>query len=258
MELLDHRGKKLEFSTFRYSGGEIAMHSIQDIAEVKVFLFNSDRVMEMLKLLDALENKVTLHIHYLPYAREDRESEEYGGCGLRMMINLLKAYQDKLLRITILDAHNIENVKKWAKRLSFETEIVNYYPDRSFSELLGEEVIFVSPDKGAEERVRNAYEKYRGDKELLSLRKIRVNDRVVHISDTEMETVEGKTVVVVDDICDGGNTFVSLYESLRVYNPKSVNLYVTYGIFRGEADKKLKEIGYERVFGLIDMKGTKQ
>jgi ribose-phosphate pyrophosphokinase len=43
--------------------------------------------------------------------------------------------------------------------------------------------------------------------------------------------VNGKTVLIIDDICDGGKTFLELGKKLKELGAKSVLLHVTHGIF---------------------------
>jgi ribose-phosphate pyrophosphokinase len=45
------------------------------------------------------------------------------------------------------------------------------------------------------------------------------------------EGLQGRDLLIVDDICDGGGTFVGLAKELRSRGAKSVNLFVTHGIF---------------------------
>lgn len=54
------------------------------------------------------------------------------------------------------------------------------------------------------------------------------------------------TVIVLDDICDGGSTFQELAKAVRAINPKiSLDLLVSHGIFSGAAVSKL--LGYRTV-----------
>ncbi len=48
---------------------------------------------------------------------------------------------------------------------------------------------------------------------------------------------EGKPVLIVDDICDGGYTFLKLAEKLKEKNAGMVILYVTHGIFSKGLDE---------------------
>jgi len=54
-----------------------------------------------------------------------------------------------------------------------------------------------------------------------------------------MDNLEKMDCIIVDDICDGGGTFIGLAEELRRRNAASLYLYVTHGIFSKDADVKL-------------------
>ena len=58
---------------------------------------------------------------------------------------------------------------------------------------------------------------------------------------------EGMNVMIVDDICDGGATFVILAKALYEGGAKEVNLFVTHGIF-SKGLEPLKEAGIKRIF----------
>ena len=52
------------------------------------------------------------------------------------------------------------------------------------------------------------------------------------ISDTKIpEGVAGKNLLIVDDICDGGRTFIELGKKLKNAGANDIYLYVTHGIF---------------------------
>jgi ribose-phosphate pyrophosphokinase len=89
----------------------------------------------------------------------------------------------------------------------------------------------VCPDKGARERV----EKLAGfsDYESIAYCK-KVRDLATGVLSgfevTEWGLVKGQDTLIVDDICDGGGTFVGLAKELRKAGAKKVNLFVTHGI----------------------------
>jgi len=69
-----------------------------------------------------------------------------------------------------------------------------------------------------------------------------------HITDYKLSgEVEGKSVLIVDDICDGGMTFKLLAEELMEAGAVHINLYVTHGIF-SKGLRTLFESGIEDVF----------
>jgi len=48
--------------------------------------------------------------------------------------------------------------------------------------------------------------------------------------------LSGKTCIIVDDICDGGRTFITLSRKLKEQGAAKVLLYVTHGIFSQGVD----------------------
>ena len=87
----------------------------------------------------------------------------------------------------------------------------------------------IAPDKGAAEKVKTHYQVSLGTP-CHTLNKVRLDGRVIY-EDYPYDTIKGN-VCVVDDICDGGATFLSLAEMLKRSQPNAnLNLYVTHGIF---------------------------
>jgi ribose-phosphate pyrophosphokinase len=59
--------------------------------------------------------------------------------------------------------------------------------------------------------------------------------------------VRGKDLLIVDDICDGGGTFIGLAGKLRYEGAKSISLYVSHGIF-SRGIEILFDCGIEMVY----------
>ncbi|KKK63746.1 hypothetical protein LCGC14_2991170, partial [marine sediment metagenome] len=105
-----------------------------------------------------------------------------------------------------------------------------------------EDTVIIQPDAGAKDRVRAltplAFE-------IVVCRKSREQSsgRLSGFTVLEPERVKGKRCLIIDDICDGGGTFVGLAEILRVHGADSVDLFVTHGIFsKGRALKGITNI----------------
>ena len=47
----------------------------------------------------------------------------------------------------------------------------------------------------------------------------------------KVESLEGRTAIITDDICDGGYTFIKVAEQLKAKGASKVILFVTHGIF---------------------------
>lgn len=56
-----------------------------------------------------------------------------------------------------------------------------------------------------------------------------------------------QTICIVDDICDGGRTFIEAAKLLQRLEPKEIHLYVSHGIF-SKGLKVLTEAGISKIF----------
>ena len=98
------------------------------------------------------------------------------------------------------------------------------YVEESFHSL--EDPILVSPDAGAFKSTYDIAQKLGAD--LVASNKVRVEGKpVIQVQGD----VEGKECLIVDDMADGGRTFIELAKALKSQGASSVNLYVTHGMF---------------------------
>jgi ribose-phosphate pyrophosphokinase len=92
----------------------------------------------------------------------------------------------------------------------------------------------LSPDAGAEKKVRSVAKKISSPNQsidVLCASKTR-DTRTGEITATEIHgDVKGKDIIILDDICDGGRTFIELAKVLRALNSGNIYLYITHGIF---------------------------
>lgn len=113
-------------------------------------------------------------------------------------------------------------------------------------ETIPEEVVLVSPDAGALKKIYKVSE-YLGGIPVIECSKKR-DVRTGQLSGFSVyeEDLKGKHCVVVDDICDGGGTFLGLATALKEKNAGKLSLIVSHGIFSKGFDP-LKE-HYDTVF----------
>lgn len=183
----------------------------------------------------------TIHL-YVPYflgARSDRKFEDGG-------INYLKDVICPIINsqnyetVTIVDAHSdvleacIHNYRKIdnISLVKFAlTDIDNTNSAR-------EKLILVSPDAGALKKMYHVSEYFKIDKMVIANkhRDIRTG-KITHTEVPGLTQEPGsKNFVIIDDICDGGRTFLEIAKTIRkeredsVFNDK-IYLVVTHGIF---------------------------
>ena len=105
------------------------------------------------------------------------------------------------------------------------------YPTDFVASYLKEKQIdfIVFPDKGAKEK----YEKIYTSHPMVYLDKVRdqTTGEITSLTLGKQFNVEGKNLLIIDDICDGGATFIGASKVLRDNGAKKVYLYVTYGLF---------------------------
>lgn len=231
----------VSFEHFTFSGGEehVRIHPFNtaEISKVVIFerLVSSSNVMRLMMAVDALRRMVNLYvpielvIPYFPYARQDRvcvSGEALGAAAMAGFINYLK-----LDNVTVFDAHSdvtpalinhVNNVE--------QVSIINKSAELH-SQLLSGEWTLISPDAGATKKTNHIAEAYGGVPEVIQALKKR-DLKTGRISKTEiLGDVKGKNVIIVDDICDGGRTFIELAKVLKKEGATNIALYVTHGIF---------------------------
>jgi len=98
-------------------------------------------------------------------------------------------------------------------------------------EKINEEVVLISPDGGALKKIYKVAE-YLGGVEVIECSKKR-DVKTGQLSGFRVyeDDLKGKHCMIVDDICDGGGTFLGLAEELRAKNAGALSLAVSHGIF---------------------------
>ena len=178
---------------------------------------------------------INLHMPYLPYGRQDKEVGNDKTFALRVFSSMIKDMS--FAKISTVDAHSdlLERILP---------NFINYYPDKgiftSYAETCANMLAF--PDKGASKKYTDIgqYPAIIGDK---------VRDQLTgYITSYNIEgDPRGKNVLIVDDLCDGGMTFILLAKELLTAGANSVNLYVSHGIF-SKGLNVLRDAGIERIF----------
>jgi len=232
----DKKEVPLQLSTF--PGGEehvrIGLDQTEQTYIVQARITNSSELMRLLVLDNAFHQqrrKYTLHMPYLPYARQDRVCNVGEAFSIEVLGDLLKnlkacegfktadvhsniSFNWVAMSDSLTQAHIIS---KWTALVDF---ILN--PN--------EKVVLVSPDSGAMHKTKMVADLLGVE----SIQAMKVRDPLTtHILETK---VTGKInpechYLIVDDICDGGRTFIELSKALKEKGATKVSLYVTHGIF---------------------------
>jgi ribose-phosphate pyrophosphokinase len=233
--------------TFQFSAGEtqvrlsplpLRIRKIRVTADVN----NSQTLVELLLTLNAInhleyQGPVELILPYLPYSRQDRACAPGEAFALSVLVNSLVPYFGAGDTITTWDVHS--NVA----RTLFDSKFAGVFHNVSAASLLQnfeleKDVVFypstivIAPDKGAVDRATEV-QNVLGLERTVYATKVRnpENGEILRTEVPEDVNYRGKNLLIVDDICDGGRTFIELAKVLREHNPSRIDLYVTHGIF---------------------------
>lgn len=188
---------------------------------------------QLCQLLDNYRGEKHLYVPYMPYGRQDKEVGN-GACFARstFLSILLTLGLDS---ITTIDAHS-------------ETPGVNsLYPSAAISQaVVGTKATHVCfPDSGAEKR-------YKVELPCIILGKDRDQATgeirgLKHMLSFDPPARWGR-ILIVDDICDGGRTFIEAAKLLHSLAPQAeVSLYVSHGIF-SKGTRVLRDAGIKHIF----------
>lgn len=179
--------------------------------------------------IDALQRMKPKYIHlflpYLPFARQDRLMVTGEPLSIKVMANILNSL--KLDSVCLYDVHSevgealIDNCMV-SSNLNFVNEVLKDKKD----------YLIVSPDSGAYKKIFHLCQglQYRDEIVLCNKTRNTTNGKITSVT-CSVSDFNGKDLYIVDDICDGGYTFVLLAEELRKRNSGKINLIVSHGIF---------------------------
>ncbi|MCX5712352.1 MAG: ribose-phosphate pyrophosphokinase [Candidatus Omnitrophica bacterium] len=232
----------------RFSEGEIRVKINDNVRGKDVFIVQStcpptnDNLMELLVMMDALKrssaNRITAVIPYFGYARQDRKDQPRVPITAKLVANLL----------TVAGANRILTMDLHAGQIQgfFDIPVDHLFAVGVFKDYFSanehlKDLVVVSPDVGSIKMAR-AYAKRVGAG-LAIIDKRRVSPEsteVVHI----MGDVEGKNIIIVDDLIATGSTLNEAVEALKKAGAKSVRAAISHGILTGPAIQNIDKCKY--------------
>ena len=241
-----------DFSIFKFPGGEChikfeAGFAPGDKVRINTRLNNSDDIMLLQLAVDALRRMDVTYIEafipYLPYARQDRVMVPGEPLSVKVMTTLLNALA--LNKIIIYDVHSEVSTAL----LDNVNNISNAQMVQAFIERVGlQNFLLVSPDLGAYKKITKLAQSIGYTNEIVTGLKIRdlATGKIIK-TDIDKDDLAGKACLIVDDICDGGRTFIELAEILKARHAGDLFLLVSHGIFSHDALTRLAGAGFKNI-----------
>lgn len=233
-----------------FSDGEIAVEINESVRGLDTFVVQStcppvnNHLMELLIMIDALRRasaeRINAVIPYYGYARQDRKVASRQPISAKLVANL----------ITVAGASRVLTIDLHAGQIQgfFDIPVDNLYASPTLLEYLRknfkDDLVIVSPDTGGVERAR-AFAK-RLDASLAIIDKRRQVANVAQIMNIIGE-VEGKTVVILDDMVDTAGTLTKAAKALKEHGALAVYACCTHPVLSGKAIERINDSSIEEL-----------
>lgn len=250
-EIAEHIGVPLGKCTVtKFSDGETQINIEESVRGCDVYVVQStsepvnENIMELLILIDALTRasarSVNIVMPYYGYARQDRKARSREPITSKLVANLLETTGAD--RVVTLDLH--------APQIQgfFDVPIDHLQGVPLLSEYIKEkdlqDLVIVSPDHGGVIRARRMAERLNAPIGIIDKRRPKPN--VAEVMNIIGE-IEGKTVVIIDDIIDTAGTMQLAADALVEQGAKEVYACATHPVLSGPAidriqNSKIKEL----------------
>jgi len=235
---------------FEFSDGEILPSLNQNIRGADVFLVQStfapaENILELLLMIDAVKRasarRIIAVIPYFGYARQDRKDRPRVSIGSKLLADLLTTAG--VSRVVTMDLH-ADQIQGF-----FNIPVDHVYASQMFlsyirSNFDTSDVIFASPDVGGTRRV-NTYAKALGTGFVICYKQRSKPNEIGNIQ--LIGDVEGKDVILMDDIIDTGNTICTAAKIIKEAGAKSVRAMITHPLLTGNAYQNIQNCELEEL-----------
>ena len=233
-----------------FSDGEFQPAFVESVRGATVFILQStfppaENLMELLLTIDAAKRasayKVIAVMPYFGWARQDRKDKPRVSIGAKLVANLLCAAGVDRIMTCDLHADQIQGF--------FDVPVDHVYASKGFIPYLKslniENLAIAAPDMGGAKRA-NAYAKELACPVIIC-HKSRERANVV-TSITAIGDVEGKNVVIVDDMIDTAGTLTKAADVLKEKGALSVRACATHAILSGPAYDRINNSSLSEVY----------
>jgi ribose-phosphate pyrophosphokinase len=230
-------------SVSHFSDGEIQIHIEESVRGSEVYIVQStsypvnDNILELLIMIDALKRAsvgvINVVIPYYGYGRQDRKARSREPITAKLVANLLET--TGATRILTMDLHTsqIQGFFDIPVEHLYGVPILGQY----FQEKGLEDIVIVAPHNGSIGRARKVANLLHAPIALIDKRRFEENG----VETTNVVgNVEGKNVIIIDDLIDTGETIALAAKALAENGAKAIYAGCTHPVFTDKAIEKIE------------------
>lgn len=227
----------IKYEKFTFSGGEEHIKINPETIENSFVLIecnirSSNDLMTLLLATDALKRigvgQIRLCMPYIPYARQDRIMVDGESLSIKVFADIINSQNYNV--VYVLDPHSdvstalIKNIR-----------LINV--DSKIDKIIKKHKnpILISPDAGSLKKINKIAQRNNIEDIIICTKERDVTNG--KILDTKLwpikplNFIDGSSCIIIDDIIDGGKTFIEIAKKLKLMNVKEIVLVVSHGIF---------------------------
>lgn len=224
------RGVKITPQVDDYANIAICMdfESSNDLIDL---ILVSNALREMVKINPILNTIFVLYVPYFPYARQDRVMTEGESFSLKAIVDVIKLCKFDFIKTN--DAHSSVLAGMFPAGVFLNVpqheglgEILTKFPIKS------SQAVFISPDAGATKKIYPLAKEF--GVSVVEASKVRdpSNGQILSTKIDMTNAKTGQIGIIIDDIIDGGRTFIELAKAMRETKKfRKIILVATHGIF---------------------------
>jgi ribose-phosphate pyrophosphokinase len=251
-EICEYLGISLgQITLYNFSDGENFCQIDENVRGADVFVVQptsspvNDHVMELLILLDAFRrssaSRITAVMPYFGYARQDKKDKPRVPIAAKLMADLLTASGAD--RILTMDLHTLQ-IQGF-----FNIPVDHLFAAPVLLDAIREmgldDLVIVSPDVGGVARARAIGKRLGASLAIIDKRRGGPNEtEVLNV----VGEVEGRNVLILDDMIDTAGTLIQAEEALREQGARRTFAAAVHAVFSGPARERIEASKLEKLF----------